>query len=262
MLTSPVVVLLAWAGSPRCARSAAASARGRAAAVALALLRSRAGSLVSDAMQYHGSNLAPTARYDELALARPRFAGRGPDAVHRLRRIRAVSAARPGRGRAGLRLPAAGARRLWRAATATPSISIASPPAALLAYPLIVTRRDPSASAARPPIGCCGRAPTTRCGARRRRRARRRSPISACQVDAAVTCSRVGRLARIAAAHVGAHARSRRPARARERRAWPEAAIPTGGIRIRGWCWRGRASCAPRSRRPAPACGMYGSRGS
>ena len=36
------------------------------------------GALASDAMQYHSSNLAPTARYDELASLNARFAGKGP----------------------------------------------------------------------------------------------------------------------------------------------------------------------------------------
>ena len=34
--------------------------------------------LVSDASQYHVSNLAPTARYEELARLNSRFAGQGP----------------------------------------------------------------------------------------------------------------------------------------------------------------------------------------
>ena len=37
-----------------------------------------AGVLVSDARQYHVSNLAPTSRYEELARLNSRFAGAGP----------------------------------------------------------------------------------------------------------------------------------------------------------------------------------------
>ena len=97
VLTSPVVVLLAWAGvaallgalhaRPRGARRRAArhgraeraprrrSPRSLAALLALALA---GGVLASDLAQYHSSNLAPTARYEELASLGERFAGRGP----------------------------------------------------------------------------------------------------------------------------------------------------------------------------------------
>ena len=34
--------------------------------------------MASDALQYHAANLAPTARYQELASLNSRFAGRGP----------------------------------------------------------------------------------------------------------------------------------------------------------------------------------------
>ena len=75
LLTSPVIVLLAWGGF-----AALRSARGRwALRAALALALALAGGVaVSDAMQYHSSNLAPTARYEELATIDARFAGRGP----------------------------------------------------------------------------------------------------------------------------------------------------------------------------------------
>jgi hypothetical protein len=77
VLSSPLVVLLAWAGiavlidSRRKRR--AASLAGALLALALA-----GGTLASDAAQYHSSNLAPTARYEELASLNKRFAGRGP----------------------------------------------------------------------------------------------------------------------------------------------------------------------------------------
>ena len=61
MLSSPVFILLAWAGvsgfEPR---------RGDTRLWSLAAALS-GGVLASDAVQYHDSNLAPTARYDELA---------------------------------------------------------------------------------------------------------------------------------------------------------------------------------------------------
>ena len=89
VLTSPVVVLLAWGGfaALRAAANAAGAAGGRRWLLAVVL----AGGIgVSDAMQYHSSNLAPTARYDELASLNKRFAGRGPTLLRGLRRIRAV----------------------------------------------------------------------------------------------------------------------------------------------------------------------------
>ncbi len=166
MLSSPAVVLLAWAGvgalvglRPRAAALACSGALG------LALT---AGVLVSDARQYHVSNLAPTGRYEELARLNTRFAGRGPAlftdfdeySLYVLRDLDvggpdfvypppAAAAAAGGHG-----LPV----RLDRLA-----------PPVFGAYPLIISRRDPLAS--RPPAayGWCGRAPTTRCGSGLRR---------------------------------------------------------------------------------------------
>jgi hypothetical protein len=74
MITSPVIVLLAWAGvaglwTPGRWRQALAAAVGFVLA---------GGIFGSDAVQYRGSDLAPTARYDELASLDVRFAGRGP----------------------------------------------------------------------------------------------------------------------------------------------------------------------------------------
>lgn len=79
MLTSPVLMLMAWAG--------VAAAQGREISRLMPSMRVLApglaialagGVLVSDAIQYHGSALAPTARYDEMASLNSRFAGRGP----------------------------------------------------------------------------------------------------------------------------------------------------------------------------------------
>lgn len=72
MLSSPVVLLLAWA-----AVAALGTGRRRLLGAALALTLV-AGVAVSDAMQYHGADLAPTTRYDELARIDTRFAGGGP----------------------------------------------------------------------------------------------------------------------------------------------------------------------------------------
>jgi hypothetical protein len=172
VLTSPLVVLLAWGGlaalgegvsrtertgrarssrrrlwpdRTRAARLHAVAALA-AGALALALI---GGTLASDFAQYRSSNLAPTARYEELAAIDKRFAGRGPTlfvdfdeyAMYVLRHLDvagpdfvypppALAALAGGYG-----LPV----ELDRA-----------PPRTLVSYPLIVTRRDPST--APPPV--------------------------------------------------------------------------------------------------------------
>jgi hypothetical protein len=148
MLTSPVVILLAWGGVGAIRRmrpTRAPPARLVASLLALAIL---AGVLVSDALQYHASNLAPTARYDELARIDKRFAGKGPTlftdfdewALYELRDLDiggpdfvypppALAAIAGGYGK--------------------PVDLDRAHPGDLLAYQLLVIRRDPSA--ARPP---------------------------------------------------------------------------------------------------------------
>jgi hypothetical protein len=142
MLTSPAALLLVWAGV-----AALRGSRWRLAAPTLAAVL-LAGVLVSDALQYHASNLAPTARYQELASLNARFAGQGPAlftdydeyALYDLRD-----------------LDVGGPNFIY----APPALTGVVPsngypvdldriaPSALGAYPLIVTRRDPAAS--RPP---------------------------------------------------------------------------------------------------------------
>jgi hypothetical protein len=159
MLTSPVVVLLAWSGvaalravASRPASTAGSrpisravlrsSARWAAALLALALV---GGVAASDAMQYHGSNLAPTARYEELASLNSRFAGQGPALFtdydeYSLYVLRDLDVGGPG----FMYPPRAVAQTEGR-----PANLDLIPPAALRSYPLIVTRRDPAAT--RPP---------------------------------------------------------------------------------------------------------------
>jgi hypothetical protein len=168
MLTSPVVVLLAWGGvaalrdwgrvrpasqprsgsvPERTARSAPRPAfrsafRWAAALLALALA---GGVAASDALQYHGSNLAPTARYEELASIGSRFAGRGPALFtdydeYALYELRDLDVGGPG----FMYPPPAVAQTEGQPA----NLDLIAP-AALRSYPLIVTRRDPAA--ARPP---------------------------------------------------------------------------------------------------------------
>jgi hypothetical protein len=167
MLTSPVVVLLAWGGvaalrdwarmrpaSPR-PRSESGSApdpatrsaprpvfRWAAALLALALA---GGVAASDALQYHGSNLAPTARYEELASIDSRFAGRGPALFtdydeYSLYLLRDLDVGGPG----FMYPPPAVAQTEGQPA----NLDLISP-TALRSYPLIVTRRNPTAP--RPP---------------------------------------------------------------------------------------------------------------
>jgi hypothetical protein len=146
VLTSPVVVLLAW-GGVAALREAPRSAMARPAAVALAIVLA-GGVLASDALQYHSSDLAPTARYQEMAHVNSRFAGKGPTLFtdfdeYSLYELRDLDVGGPD----FVYPPAA------LAATARgygdPVEIDRVPPSALLAYPLIVSRRDPAAS--RPP---------------------------------------------------------------------------------------------------------------
>ena len=142
MLTTPVVVLLAWGGV-----AALRDSRLRLLAPALALVLF-GGVIASDAMQYHVSDLAPTARYQELESIDQRFAGRGPTLFtdfdeYSLYVLRDLDVGGPNfiygppvfnRTSALYRFPV----ELDRL-----------PPASLRSYALIVTRRDPAL--ARPP---------------------------------------------------------------------------------------------------------------
>jgi hypothetical protein len=178
VLSSPLVVLLAWAGVaallegrqrvaargavlpegherrpargavlPEGARKgpahgAAPSLRAATVAAALLALVLAGGALASDATQYHSSNLAPTARYEELRSLNERFAGRGPAlfadfdeySMYALRDldISGPDFVYPPRGN--------GIARGY----GEPAELDRDPPQALARYALIVTRRDPS----------------------------------------------------------------------------------------------------------------------
>ncbi len=146
VLSSSVLVLLAWGGVAALlgGRPSGRAPLATLAAVLLAIALA-GGALASDLVQYHSSNLAPTARYQELLSIGKRFAGRGPTlftdfdeySMYALRELDiggpdfvypppALAALAGGYGR---RVELQRAR-----------------PAALAAYPLIVTRRDPSAA--------------------------------------------------------------------------------------------------------------------
>jgi hypothetical protein len=146
VLTSPLAVLLAWAGvgalraAPR-----RLMLRPIAALVALALV---GGVLASDAMQYRSSDLAPTARYRELESLDARFAGKGPTLFtdfdeYSMYELRDLDVGGPD----FVYPPPALAGAAGGYGNPVDLDEIA--PSALLSYPLIITRRDPAAS--RPP---------------------------------------------------------------------------------------------------------------
>ncbi len=143
VLTSPVAVLLAWGGvAALVALPRRSIARSAGALLALALA---GGVFASDALLYHSSNLAPTARYQEMALLDARFAGKGPTLFtdfdeYALYELRDLDVGGPD----FMYPPAAlvGAARGYGEPVELNRVS----PAALVAYPLIITRRDPAAS--------------------------------------------------------------------------------------------------------------------
>jgi hypothetical protein len=145
MLTSPVVVLMAWAGIAALFAVGAAGLRVLAAVLAFALF---GGVVASDALQYNASNLAPTARFDELASIDSRFAGQGPTLFtdfdeYSLYLLRDMDVGGPN----FVYPPPALAGTSGGHGRPVQLNRIA--PAKLLAYHLIVTRRDPTAI--RPP---------------------------------------------------------------------------------------------------------------
>jgi hypothetical protein len=142
VLSSPVIVLLAWGGV---AGLRASPLRITAPLLAIVLA---GGVFASDALLYHSSNLAPTARYEELASINGRFAGRGPALFtdfdeYSLYELRDLDIGGPDfvYPPSALAATASGYGRPVDLERATP--------ASLSGYPLIITRRDPSAS--RPP---------------------------------------------------------------------------------------------------------------
>jgi len=146
MLTSPVVVLSAWGGVAWLRSRSRAAVSGLAAgALALAL---SGGVLVSDALQYHSSNLAPTSRYQELASLDSRFAGQGPTLFtdfdeYSMYELRALDVGGP-----DFVYPPPALQGATRGHGDPVELDRVAP-SALLSYPLIITRREPAAS--RPP---------------------------------------------------------------------------------------------------------------
>jgi hypothetical protein len=195
MLTSPVVLLLAWAGVAALRAGGASGQTLRWVLRPATLLLAVAlvgGVAASDAMQYHGSNLAPTARYEELASIGSRFAGRGPALFtdydeYSLYELRDLDVGGP-----GFMFPPHSIVQTEGQPADLDRVS----PVTLLAYPLIVTRRDPSAE--RPPAAyrllyqgayyeVWGRRPG--------------APAALAHVGEPIECSRVAGLAQLAKAH-------------------------------------------------------------
>lgn len=142
MLTSPAAMLMAWAGI-----AALRESRIRIAAPLVAFLLV-GGVLCSDALLYHSSNLAPTARYQELAWINERFAGRGPTLFtdfdeYSLYELRDMDVGGPD----FVYPPPALATAAGGYGDPVEFNKITT--AAFASYPLIVTRRDPTAF--RPP---------------------------------------------------------------------------------------------------------------
>jgi hypothetical protein len=140
MLTSPVVMLLAWGGVgalrrlPTRALSLAAPAL-----LALAIL---GGVIYSDALQYHLANLAPTARFQEMASIDSRFAGQGPTLFtdfdeYSMYELRDLDIGGPNFVYPPPTLASAAG------GYGDPVQLNRVSPAALAAYPLIITRREP-----------------------------------------------------------------------------------------------------------------------
>ncbi|HWG09381.1 MAG TPA: hypothetical protein VN672_10280 [Solirubrobacteraceae bacterium] len=195
VLTSPVLVLLAWAGVAALLRARRSLAVLAAALLALALA---GGALASDLAQYHSSNLAPTARYEELASIDKRFHGRGPAlftdfdeySMYALRHldVGGPDFVYPPRGRVGGLAVAYG----------HPVELDRAPPESLSAYPLIVTRRDPSAES--PPAAYALAWQGTYYQVWKRRAGARPALVHAPADEAAreLSCTRVTRLVRLA----------------------------------------------------------------
>ncbi len=224
MLTTPLFVLLAWGGVAALRTSPLARA---APLLALVLI---AGVIASDALQYHSANLAPTARYQELAFIDHRFAGMGPTlftdfdeyALYELRDLDV------GGANFGYSPPA-----LSHDGTAYryPVVLDRLPPAALRSYPLIVTRRDPAADRPPSPYGLLWQGTYYQVWGRA-------AGAPAAIADVGVSgslpdqCARIEHLARAAAA-AGAHLVAA-PSSVVVRLPLAQLATPAGWERIRG----------------------------
>jgi hypothetical protein len=143
MLSSPIIMLLAWAGVAALLDHHILRFVGLVVAIALA-----GGVLASDVLQYNATDLAPTARYTELASIGTRFSGRGPALFtdfdeYALYELRGLEVGGP-----DFLFPPPALSRFAQPHGYPVNLDKVAP-RKLLAYPLIVTRVDPLAS--RPP---------------------------------------------------------------------------------------------------------------
>jgi hypothetical protein len=207
VLSSPLVVLLAWAGVAALLRDRRARrpARGfarwppRAGTIAAALLALAlaGGAIASDAIQYHSSNLAPTARYEELRSLNERFAGRGPTLFtdfdeYSMYALRDLDISGP-----DFVYPARGLARGY----GRPVELDRTLPQALAPYSLIVTRRDPSAAPPPAAYALAWQGSYYDVWARRRAAAQELVHVPADAALAPLSCARVVRTVRLAEAH-------------------------------------------------------------
>ena len=193
MLSSPAVVLLAWAGVGALIGPAAA---GPGAGVLGGARpgpdggRAGVGREAVPRLEPRSHKPLRRARAPELALR-----GAWPDPVHRLRRILAVRAAGPRRGGSRFRVSAA-RRRVSGGRPRTPGAARSAGAVRAGCVPADHQPAGPAREPARrPPTGWPGRGPTTRPG-----NGRPGAPVAARHValrgDAARQCARLGRLAR------------------------------------------------------------------
>ena len=196
----------AGVGGRRPARARALARRRRAVRVrCCALALARAACIASDAMQYHSSNLAPTARYEELAsIERPLRRQRARRCSRTSTNTRCMSCATStwaGRT-SSTRRPRS--RALARRLRPTRATSIAPRPHALRSYPLIVTRRDPARRRRPPPTDSLWQGTYYEVWARRPGVARGASRTSHCRARLAPLRRHRARLARALARPAGA----------------------------------------------------------
>jgi hypothetical protein len=142
VLSSPILVILAWAGVAALQSAPAWSAPPLGAALLASVIV--AGIAISDALQYHNSYLAPTARYQELASVNSRFAGRGPALFTDYDEYSLYVLHDLDIGGPNFQSPPPAL--VETASYLHPVRLDRAPPRALLRYPLIVTRRNPTAS--------------------------------------------------------------------------------------------------------------------
>lgn len=223
MLTTPVVVLVAWGGV---AALRASPLRLAAPVLALVLL---GGVIASDAMQYHVSDVAPTARYEELESIDHRFAGRGPTLFtdfdeYSMYALRDLDVGGPNFIYGPPAFTGTSARYRY------PVELDRLPSASLRSYPLIVTRRDPAL--ARPPASyrllwqgtyyqVWGRAPG----------AARSIAVVALSGSPRAQCARIERLAGVARQRGGGLVAAASPGLVRI--ALPRTSHPSGWGRVR-----------------------------